>query len=104
MNPPEPTNLQRADWAKNALTVFTAETYSGDHPETMHPDARESAIGDLICALLHLAHYHPRMDAAAIHAHALDTFEAELAGEERCDCSERSWYGPYHEIGRAPCR
>ena len=92
---PEPTNLQRAQWAKNALAVFTAETYSGDQPDTMHPDDLETAIGDLISDLLHLARYHPRMDAAAIHSHAIVTFEAEIAEEERCDCVDRSWHGPY---------
>lgn len=93
----EPTNLQRAQWAKNALAVFTAETYSGDQPESMHPDDLRTAIGDLISDLLHFANYHPRMDAAAIHSHAIGTFEAELAEDELCDCSERSWYGPYHD-------
>lgn len=76
---PEPTNAQRAQWAKNALAVFTSETYSGDHPDTMHPGDLETAIGDLICDLLHFARYQPRMDAGAIHAHALGMFEQELA-------------------------
>ena len=82
---PEPTNLQRAQWARNALAVFTAETYSGDHPDSMHADDLDTAIGDLICDLLHLARYHPRLDAVAIHSHALDLFETELADELRCD-------------------
>jgi hypothetical protein len=94
---PEPTNAQRAQWAKNALAVFTAETYSGDHPETMHPDDLETAIGDLICDLLHFARYQPRMDAGAIHAHARGMFEQELAEDEDCDCADRSWYGPHHD-------
>jgi hypothetical protein len=85
MNPFEPTNIQRAQWARNALAVFTAETYSGDHPDSMHADDLDTAIGDLICDLLHLARYHPRLDAAAIHSHALHTFETELAEEERRD-------------------
>jgi len=33
----------------------TAETFSGDHPDGMHRDDLECAIGDLICDLLHLA-------------------------------------------------
>src|ERR1700733_11530427 len=80
----EPSNRQRAQWAKNALGVFTAETYSGDHPDAMHPDDLKTAIGDLICDLLHFARFQ-KMDAAAIHAHALDMFETELAEEERSD-------------------
>ena len=35
--------------------MFTAETFSGDHPDTMHRDDLECAIGDLICDLLHFA-------------------------------------------------
>ena len=51
----EPTNSERAQWAKNALAVFTAETYSGNHPDMMHTEDFDSAIGDLMCDLLHLA-------------------------------------------------
>jgi hypothetical protein len=87
--PLEPNNIQRAQWAKAALAVFTAETYSGDHPETMHRDDLETAISDLICDLLHFARLHPRMDADAIHAHALRIFEQEVAEEESCDSRER---------------
>jgi hypothetical protein len=79
----EPTNVQRAQWARKALAVFTAETYSGDHPDTMHPEDLETAIGDLICDLLHVARYHPRMDALAIDSHALNMFEQELAEEKK---------------------
>jgi hypothetical protein len=77
----EPTNVQRALWAKRALIVFTAETYSGDHPDTMHQEDLEAAVGDLICDLLHFTRYHPRLDAVAIHAHAYSMFEQELAEE-----------------------
>jgi hypothetical protein len=49
-----PTNCQRAGWARNALAIFTAETYSGD-PDTMELSDLECAIGDLICDLLHFA-------------------------------------------------
>jgi|GEM_PF-2983308 len=74
----EPTNVQRAQWAKNALAVFTTETYGGDHPDTMFPGDLETAIGDLICDLLHFAHFHPRLDAVEIHIHAREMFEEEL--------------------------
>lgn len=96
-DPLEPTNVQRAQWAKAALTVFTAETYGGDHPDTMDSGDLETAISDLICDLLHFARFHPRMDAAEIHAHALSMFVEEIAGESNCDCPDRSWYGPYHD-------
>jgi hypothetical protein len=96
-DPLEPTNVQRAEWAKAALAVFTAETYSGDHPDTMDSGDLETAIADLICDLLHFARFHPRMDATAIHSYALEMFEQEIAEEASCDCSERSWYGPYHD-------
>lgn len=83
--PPEPTNFQRAEWAKAALAVFTAETYAGAHPETMHREDLEDAISDLICDLLHFARLHPRMDAATIHARALATFELEAVEEANSD-------------------
>jgi hypothetical protein len=74
----EPTNVQRAQWAKNALDVFIAET-DGDEPDSMHPSDLEDAICDLICDLMHLAHFHPRMDPAVIHARALTHFDHEIA-------------------------
>jgi hypothetical protein len=99
----EPSNMQRALWAKAALTVFTADTYGGDHPDTMDRGDLETAIADLICDLLHFARLHLRMDAAEIHAHALRLFEQENAHEEDCDCTDRSWYGPYHDT-QCPAR
>jgi len=93
----EPTNMQRALWAKAALTIFTAETYGGDEPDTMDRSDLEDAIADLICDLLHFVQLHPRMDAAEIHARALKLFNQETADEEFCDCADRSWYGAYHD-------
>jgi hypothetical protein len=52
----EPTNQVRARWAKDALAVFTAETFSDDHPNMMHRDDLACAIGDLVCDLLHFAY------------------------------------------------
>ena len=98
----EPTNMQRALWAKAALTVFTEETYNGDHPGTMDRGDLEDAIADLICDLLHFARLHPRMDASELHAKALRAFEQEIA-EEMCNCADRSWYGPYHDT-QCPAR
>jgi len=93
----QPTNAQRADWAKAALTVFTEETCGGDHPDSMPLGDLEDAISDLICDLLHLANFHPPMNAARLHAQALGNFEQEIADERVCDCADRSWYGPYHD-------
>lgn len=76
----EPTNRDRARWAQHALAVFTAETYSGDHPDTMHRGDLETAISDLICNLLHFAREHA-FDVDTLLQHAFDHFEAELAEE-----------------------
>ncbi len=73
----EPTNQDRARWARHALAVFTAETFSGDHPDTMHRDDLECAIGDLICDLLHLAR-QKGFDPQAILEDANGHFETEL--------------------------
>ncbi len=73
----EPTNQERARWAKDALAVFTAETFSGDHPDTMHRDDLECAIGDLICDLMHLAQ-QKGFDAHAILEQSIGHFATEL--------------------------
>ena len=78
----EPTNMQRAQWAENALSVFTEQTYGGDRPDTMHPGDLEDAVTDLICDLLHFARLHPGMEPAAVHARALMHFEEETVEEE----------------------
>lgn len=73
----EPTNKERARWASNALAIFTAETLSGDHPNTMHRDDLKCAISDLICDLLHLAHqkgFDPQVVLEQGNAH----FKTEL--------------------------
>ena len=59
----EPTNQERARRAKDALAVFTATTFSGDHPDTMDRDDLECAIGDLICDLMR--HWRPDLRPAA---------------------------------------
>lgn len=92
----EPTNADRAAWAKNALAVFTAETYSADHPDTMHPGDLESAVGDLIADLLHLAACKD-MDVRAIHGHALDMFEQEWSEEQACTCQQGNVESTDHE-------
>jgi hypothetical protein len=89
--------VQRAEWAKSALAVFTDETFGGNHPDTMTPGDLQDAITDLICDLMHLAHFHPRLASTIIHARALEHFQWEVSREELCDCADRSWYGDYHD-------
>jgi hypothetical protein len=92
----QPTNVQRAQWARAALATFVTVTNGGDL-ETMQSGDLEDAVVDLACDLMHLAEYHPRMDARALHAGAMRHFEDETAEHDACDCHERSWYGPYHD-------
>ncbi len=73
----EPTNQQRARWARDALALFTGATYSGDHPDTMHRDDLKCAISDLIADLLHLAH-QKGFDPQAILEHGNANFKTEL--------------------------
>jgi hypothetical protein len=77
----ELTNAQRASWAKDALAVFTATTFSGDHPDTMDRTDLECAVADLICDLLHFARFHC-FDVDSIHQRALTHFTIELNDEE----------------------
>jgi hypothetical protein len=72
-----PTNWDRAGWARNALAVFTAETFSGDHPDTMERKDLECAIGDLICDLLHYAQ-QKGFDQSAILEQGKANFKTEL--------------------------
>jgi hypothetical protein len=76
----DPTNSDRAAWAKDALAVFTARTFSGDHPDTMARDDLECAINDLITDLLHFARQHG-FDAGGILHHACGNFGLELLEE-----------------------
>jgi hypothetical protein len=84
----EPTNSRRAEWAKAALALFTAETFGGDHPDAMPLSDLEDAITDLICDLLHLVEILPPLDASAIHARALAHFEDEIKQEQPPDRTE----------------
>ncbi len=78
----EPTNTDRAAWAQEALAVFTARTFSGDHPDTMDRGDLESAIGDLITDLLHFAEQHG-FDTDELPRRAAMHFECELHEEAR---------------------
>jgi hypothetical protein len=77
----EPTNTARPQWAKNALAVFTAGTFSGARPDTMDRDDLECAIGDLICDLLHYAGQQG-FDVGAVARQALGHFGLELLDED----------------------
>jgi hypothetical protein len=76
----EPTNADRAQWAKDALAIFTATTYSGDHPDSMNQEDLECAIGDLICDLLHYA-LKQKLEARSILQQACNHFAFELFEE-----------------------
>jgi hypothetical protein len=76
----EPTNPARAAWAKSALAVFTAATFSGDHPDTMNREDLECAISDLICDLMHFARQNA-FDVGSILQQACGNFGCELFEE-----------------------
>lgn len=76
----EPTNADRAEWAKHALATFIARTYGGDHPDTMDRGDLETAVGDLIADLLHYTN-QKGFDSDEILRSARFHFEAELAEE-----------------------
>jgi len=78
----EPTNTNRAAWAKEALAIFTDLTFGGDHPDTMDRGDLESAIGDLIADLLHFAEQRG-IDTDEVLRHATMHFECELHEEAR---------------------
>lgn len=69
----DPTNLDRAAWAKRALTVFTGRTFGGDHPDTMHAEDVYDATCDLFADLLHLARQRG-FDPAEVAERAVERF------------------------------
>jgi len=77
----ELTNANRAQWAKDALAVFTARTLGGDHPDTMQRDDLECVIGDLICDLMHYARQEG-FETGSIMQQACGHFGLELLEEE----------------------
>jgi hypothetical protein len=79
----EPSNCDRARWAGNALAAFTAETFSGDHPDTMARSDLECAIGDLICDLLHLA-CEKGFDSQDVLEHGNANFRTESLLDADC--------------------
>ncbi len=77
----EPTNADRARWARNALATFTTETFSGEDPDTMDRNDLECAIGDLICDLLHLAQ-HKGFAVEPLWERALAHFQYEVQHDD----------------------
>lgn len=84
----EPTNADRAAWAKQALAVFTGLTYGGEHPDTMDGDDRRFAVTDLIADLFHYAHQQG-YDVGSIVYGACGHFGAEIC-DESCDASRQA--------------
>lgn len=76
----EPTNHDRAEWAKEALAVFTASTFGGDHPDTMDRSDLHCAIHDLITDLLHFAERQDFDTGQTLYL-AVSNFDAEKREE-----------------------
>jgi len=76
----EPTNADRAEWALEALAVFTRRTYGGDDPGSMDRGDLETAVYDLIADLLHYAD-RQGFDTDAVLAAAVLHFKAEKREE-----------------------
>jgi hypothetical protein len=78
----EPTNEQRAAWARDALDVFGRATFHQSVDEMIDNcnSDRDSdlacAISDLICDLMHLADQHG-LDPYNVYGAALTNYEAE---------------------------
>jgi hypothetical protein len=75
-----PSNADRANWARDALAVFTHRTSSGAHPNTMDRDDLESAIADLICDLFHYGQQQ-NIDAGSVIQSSARHFAYEVWDE-----------------------
>jgi hypothetical protein len=76
----EPTNSQRAAWARDALATFVQATHETTISR-LHREDLSDAISDLMCDLLHLAQ-QSGLDPEIIKGQALSNFAAELSEEE----------------------
>lgn len=87
-----PCNVRRAQWAKNALEVFTVETYGGDVPDDMDHGDLETAVQDLVSDLMHYWTQHRHADDPTAH----DVVEraARLYQEEIDDPEPEETYEP----------
>lgn len=98
----EPTNADRAEWAREALNVFAATTFSGTTFDEMMadwPTPEEAltgdgpdALGDLVCNLLHLAR-EVGLDPERVMLNAMQTFrdeeqDEELGDDDDCEAEE----------------
>jgi hypothetical protein len=77
----EPTNADRAKWAKEALAVYTTRTLSPYHPDRMDEDDLECSMSDLICDLLHYARQQ-ECDVGSILQQGCGHFAQEILDEE----------------------
>lgn len=73
----EPTNSDRAAWARRTLATFVM-AMCGTTISELDPLDFNDAISDLICDLLHLANQHG-LDPEIITGQALSSFAAELS-------------------------
>jgi hypothetical protein len=76
-----PTNADRAAWAKEALAIFTMRTFSGDHPDSMERIDLKCAVADLISDLLHFGRFNG-FDLDAILENAQEHFEFDIYEEK----------------------
>mgnify|MGYP007008294436 CR=1 FL=1 len=90
----EPTNADRAEWARNAMNTFAKETFGGrtfdqllEDGDTPQNSDGACAIGDLIADLLHLARKN-NIDPQGCINSALMHFEAEEEEEANEDGTE----------------
>lgn len=51
------TNIERARRARRALSTYTREVHDGAPAPTLCRADRETALADLICDLMHYAHW-----------------------------------------------
>jgi len=75
----EPTNSERAAWARRALATFVMAS-DGTTIARLHSQDLSNAISDLVCDLLHLAE-QSGLDPEVITSQALSNFAAELSEE-----------------------
>lgn len=77
----DPTNQDRAAWARTALSAFTAEVDGLRNPDILCPGDLAAAIVDLLANLLHYAEQHGLDSQECLHR-ALGHFMVEKeAGE-----------------------
>ena len=75
-----PTNAIRAEWAEQALTIFTNNVSYGLSPAELEPGDRADAVADLICNLL-LYSIEQGFSPESLLTQAMINFEYEHAKE-----------------------